>query len=292
MKKIITSFIVIALLAMSLASALVTYTGQPQFPYIIYGFVDWQSQALGGARIELTNVNTGYSTIIKTNIDGYWQEDGSNWQTTSSARPPVLFGDTLKVKTLDGCGTNDVCEKTFSAFGSGFENSALVDLKVSGVIVTSEGSSSGSGSSSGGGGGGGGGSSPAWTCEAWTKCSEGKQTKLCRLGEFTSKETRACVPEPTPVVVTEPTQPTEPETPTEPEPETYVCTDGTIVSNLNECLETPEQVKEYIWQKTGVQVGASAIGIGFIALVIYWVKRNRARAAKMVNTRVENLKKK
>src|SRR3990167_3115318 len=110
MKKLIPFLVLFCLIAFS-SSALVVYTGQPQFPYIIYGHVDWQSQALGGVRLEITNQNTGYSTIIITNIDGYWQEEGSNWLTLVSARPPILFGDKIKIKSLDGCGTNDVCEK-------------------------------------------------------------------------------------------------------------------------------------------------------------------------------------
>src|SRR3990167_10503972 len=115
MKKIITSFMVIALLLMASVSALVQFTGAPSLPYIIFGFVDWQSQALGGARVELTNQNTGYSTIITTNVDGYWQAEGSDWLTTFAERDPIQAGDIIKVKTLDGCGTNDVCEKTFTA---------------------------------------------------------------------------------------------------------------------------------------------------------------------------------
>ena len=185
MKKLISILVLFCLMIAS-ATALVVYTGQPQFPYIIYGHVDWQSQALGGARVELTNQNTGYSTIITTNEDGYWQEDGNNWLTSVSARPPVLFGDTIKIKSLDGCGTNDVCEKTFSAFGSGFENFASVDLSVSGILVSPP-SSDGSGSS-GSGGGSGGGRISTWTCAEWTPCSDGTQTQLCKSGQFTRKE--------------------------------------------------------------------------------------------------------
>src|SRR3990167_6799268 len=84
MKKLIL-FLTMFCLMLASANALVTYTGQPQFPYIVYGHVDWQSQALGGARVELTNQNTGYSTIITTNEDGYWQEEATNWLTISKS---------------------------------------------------------------------------------------------------------------------------------------------------------------------------------------------------------------
>src|SRR3990167_1808375 len=112
MKRIVV-FLVLFCLMIASANALVTYTGAPSLPYIIYGHVDWQNQNLGGARLEIANQNTGYTTTIITNIDGYWQEEGSNWLTTSSARPPILFGDIIKIRALDGCGTNDVCEKSF-----------------------------------------------------------------------------------------------------------------------------------------------------------------------------------
>ena len=277
---------------------LVPFTSAPSLPYILYGHVDWQSQALGGVRIELTNQNTGYSTVITTNIDGYWQEEGSNWLTTSKSRPPVQFRDTIKIKTLDGCGTNDVCEKTFSAKDGAFENFAQIDLSISGVLVVTSPPSGGGGGSSGGGGGGGGGSIPAWICEEWSTCDNGQQTRICKQGQLTRKEKQNCViSEPIPITVPEPKPPIEPETPTIApetpiEPKTYVCMDGTIVFDLNECLETKEQVEKYIKSKTGYYVGGSIIGIGFIALVIYWIKRNRARAKKMIDTRIENIKKK
>src|SRR3990167_8869093 len=98
MKKIIAVLTLFCLMIAS-ASALVTFTGAPSLPYIIYGHVDWQSQALGGARIELTNQNTGYSTITNTNEDGYWQEEATNWLTISKSRPPVMFGDIIKIKS-------------------------------------------------------------------------------------------------------------------------------------------------------------------------------------------------
>lgn len=240
MKRIISILALFCIMSLSVSS-LVTYTGQPQFPYIIYGFVNWQSQALNGARIELTNVNTGYVSIVSTNADGYWQEEGSNWQTTSSARPPILFGDVIKIKTLDGCGSADTCEKSFSAFGTGFENFASVDLSVTGALIPPPSSSGGSGGS---GGGGGGGAPIIWNCPTeWSSCVDGKQTQVCTQPYFNVKrtDTRVCtapvvIPTPesivdSPIVVT-PNQP----------PIQYTCSDGTVVDIKENC---PIQSKEH-----------------------------------------------
>src|SRR3990167_7100308 len=134
MKKLIT-FLALFCVMIASVNALVVYTGSPSLPYILFGFVDWQSKALGGARVELTNQNTGYSTIIRTNVDGYWQEEGSNWLTAFAERDPVLAGDIIKVKVLDGCGTNDVCEKTFTAKINPNKFSAQLDLSLSGVLI-------------------------------------------------------------------------------------------------------------------------------------------------------------
>src|SRR3990167_4110669 len=134
MKKMIVFSALFFVMIIS-ASALVPFTGAPLLPYIVFGFVDWQGQNLGGARVEITNQNTGYSTIIRTNIDGYWQEEGSNWLTTFAERDPVLAGDIIKVKSLDGCGTNDVCEKTFTAKINPNKFSAQLDLSLSGVLI-------------------------------------------------------------------------------------------------------------------------------------------------------------
>src|SRR3990167_2149373 len=157
MKKIIP-ILALALMMILGVSALVPFTGTPSLPYILFGFVDWQTQSLGGARIQLTNQNTGYVTTISTNVDGYWQEEGSGWLTTFAERDPIQAGDIIQVKILDGCGTNDICSKTFTAKVSPNKFSSQQDLSVSGVLVppTSD------GGSSGGSGGGGGGRGPTW----------------------------------------------------------------------------------------------------------------------------------
>lgn len=281
MKKIIP-FLVLFCIMMLGTFALVQYTGAPSIPYILFGIVNWNNQNLGGARIEITNQNTGYSTIINTNRDGYWQEEGSNWLTTSSARPPILFGDVIKIKTLDGCGTNDICEKTFSAFSSGFEIFAREDLSVTGVlvitIITPPSSSGGSSGSSGGGGGGGGGSVPAWDCEAWTSCSNGQQTRICRQEQFTRKEKQECVlPEPTiispvePIIIVPPVEPTQPKI-----PEQYVCSDGTKVDIKENCpIPTKEHEQVVVDKLKELKIGGgiSAVIIALIIGLYLWRRR-------------------
>ena len=144
------------------AVALVQYTGPPQMPYLVYGHVNWNDQLLAGTRLEITNQNTGFTKMIVTNVDGYWQEDSGSWQTNAAGRPPVMYGDTIKVRALDGCGTGDTCEKSFEAhtgsLGS-YKDWAVVNLELTGTLscppisCPSCGSCGGGGSSSGGGGG-------------------------------------------------------------------------------------------------------------------------------------------
>ena len=251
---------------------LVPFTSAPSLPYILYGHVDWQSQALGGVRIELTNQNTGYSTIITTNIDGYWQEEGSNWLTTSKSRPPIQFGDTIKVKTLDGCGTNDVCEKTFSAKEGAFENFAQIDLSISGVLVITLPPSGGGSSGGSSGGGGGGGSTPAWICEEWTVCDNGQQTRICTQGQFIRKEKQECkISEPIiePIIVPpieKPTIPTEPTTPTEP---------VIPIEPTEPIVPSEPESNLYAWLigLIATIIGLFVWGKGFAALIKYKLKQ-------------------
>lgn len=148
--------------------------------------------------------------------------------------------------------------------------------------------------SGGGGGGGGGGSVPLWQCEAWTPCVNGQQSRTCLQPAFNVKrsETRNCeetpivsVPETIPTILPE-TPPVTPPVSPPPEPEPLRCSDGTIVSNLNDCLETPEQVKGY-----GKTVGVT-IGSAFAALIAYWVykRHQRSRAKKMADTYIKKHK--
>ena len=73
--------------------------------------------------------------------------------------------------------------------------------------------------------------------------------------------------------------------------EKIFCSDGTEVSNSNECLETKEQVLGYTKTQLGVTAGVTA---GFAALVVYFAlkRKQRARAKKMLDTRISKLKKK
>ena len=59
------------------------------------------------------------------------------------------------------------------------------------------------------------------------------------------------------------------------EPVTYVCEDGTIVTNLNECLETETQIKGYI-------IGGGVIlgGLGIVYLIRYYTKKKQRTRAK------------
>lgn len=294
MKKLISIIVLFCLMLFSV-SAFVKYSGAPSVPYIIYGHVDWQSQALGGARVQITNQNIGYSTIIITNIDGYWQEEGGNFLTTSSARPPIMFGDVIKVKSLDGCGTNDVCEKSFSAFSDGFRDYAMVDLSISGVLVVTP-------PPSGGGGGGGGSAYPAWVCEEWTACSNGFQTRICVQGQFTRKEKQECVVVPivTPPVVEVPeVPPKEPEVPpTVEQPpvvvEKYTCPDGTKVDNASQCKpETETDLFLYLLGLAGAIL--AALGVqwyrGILAICKkQWQEGKKAQAIKTLFTLIKRAK--
>src|SRR3990167_3141059 len=58
MKKIL-SFVATLCLLMASASALVQYTGAPQFPYLVFGHVEWNTQNIANAQVELSNLNTG-----------------------------------------------------------------------------------------------------------------------------------------------------------------------------------------------------------------------------------------
>ena len=134
MRKIILSLFIICMMSMSV-SALVSYTGVPILPYLVYGDVEWNDQMLSGTRLELTNQNTGFTKTITTDSNGYWQEDAGNWKTVSSNRPPIMYGDVISIKALDGCGTGDICTKTFTAYGTNYENSAIINIELTGTLV-------------------------------------------------------------------------------------------------------------------------------------------------------------
>lgn len=120
-------------MAMSV-SALVQYTGAPQLPYLVYGKVSWNDQLLAGARLEITNQGTGYSKQITTDSNGYWQEEAGNWLTNAGPRPPIQYGDIIKVKVLDGCGVGDTCEKSFTAKSEGYDDWAEINFDINGEL--------------------------------------------------------------------------------------------------------------------------------------------------------------
>ena len=134
MKKIIL-FLVLFCMMVTSAMALVPYTGLPQVPYIIYGHVEWNTQMLSGARIEVTNQNTGFTHIVVTDGSGYWVDDSGNWLTNSAARPPVIGGDVIKVSVTDGCGTADTCSYIFKVGDPGYEAYAVVDFSLTGTLT-------------------------------------------------------------------------------------------------------------------------------------------------------------
>jgi len=135
MKRLITLLMLACMMTLPAVVGLVQYTGTPQLPYLVYGHVEWNEQMLAGTRLQITNEATGYTTTITTDANGYWQQDAQNWQTTASGRPPVMYGDLVKVKAIDGCGTNDVCEKQFEAYMNDEANYAVVNLAITGDIV-------------------------------------------------------------------------------------------------------------------------------------------------------------
>ncbi len=131
MNKIIMALCLLVLMTATV-SALEVYKGLPGVPYIIRGSVDWNSQFLSGVRLEVTNVNTGYVASVVTDSNGYWQQDTGNWLTSESARPPVMYGDVISVRVVDGCGSNDVCTKTIDAMKGSYVHYAEVNLVVTG----------------------------------------------------------------------------------------------------------------------------------------------------------------
>ena len=135
MKKLITLLILACMMTLPAVVGLVQYTGTPQLPYLVYGHVEWNAQMLAGTRLQITNEATGYTDTIVTDANGYWQQDAQNWQTVASNRPPVMYGDVISVKAIDGCGTNDVCEKSFKAYMDDESDYAVINIAITGVLV-------------------------------------------------------------------------------------------------------------------------------------------------------------
>ena len=156
MSKFLTFFVLISLMSVGV-SALVPYTGAPQPDYIVFGFVEWNDQLLTGARLRITNENTGYTKTLTTNAEGYWQISAMNWLTNAAGRPPVQYGDTVKIEVLDGCGTQDTCSKTFSAYTGdntyAYKAAARIDFSITGDLSCPPCGSCPSTSCGGGGGG-------------------------------------------------------------------------------------------------------------------------------------------
>lgn len=97
MKKQICTLGVLMLLVLALVSAVVDYEGAPTLPYLIYGEITYNGVGIGGATLTIKNENTLFTKTIITDSQGYWQEDSSNWQTSSPYRPPIQGDDTITV---------------------------------------------------------------------------------------------------------------------------------------------------------------------------------------------------
>ena len=123
----------ICLIAMSV-TALVRYTGSPRTPYLIYGVVSWNDQLLSGARLQITNQNTGFTMLKTTDSKGYYVENGGNWLTNAGPRYPAEYGDVVVVKVLDGCGVGDVCEKSIIVQSEGNEYKAVINFDINGEL--------------------------------------------------------------------------------------------------------------------------------------------------------------
>jgi len=133
MKKIIISMFLLCLMALG-ASALVQYTGQPQLPYLVYGKVSWNDQMLSGTRLTVTNAGTGFSDEIVTDGNGYYQIETSNWLTSSPRRSPIQNPDKITITVSDGCGTGDICTKSFVAKSEEYADWAEVDFSLTGDL--------------------------------------------------------------------------------------------------------------------------------------------------------------
>ncbi len=134
MKKIISFLVILCLMAVGV-SALERYTGSPTLPYLVYGHVSWNDQLLSGARLEITNQNTGMVKQITTDPKGYWQEDATSWLSSAAGRMPVQYGDVIKIRVTDGCGTGDTCEKSFSAYSTEYSDWAEIDFSITGNLA-------------------------------------------------------------------------------------------------------------------------------------------------------------
>lgn len=141
MKKLILSIFLMLCMVLSV-SALVGYEGMPSMPYIIYGRVTKDNVGVSTVNVKVENAVTGFSAVIQTNEDGYWQADGMNFLTTHSHRPPVQYGDTINVIVMDGCTSADVCTRTFQAYtgvsADQYKDYARIDFMISGVVPEPE----------------------------------------------------------------------------------------------------------------------------------------------------------
>ncbi len=238
------SLVILYILSLAASAiALTKYTGQPGFPYLVFGSVILDGEQFPGAEIQIENTATGYNFIVKANADGYWQEDSTNWLTNNKLRTPVMFGDVIQLTAITGCADGDVCVKTFSAFDTGYTVKAQIDFTLTGeapvVEPEPEPTPPSPGGSSGGGGGtrrrshddgSGDGSGVKWTCGGWFACTEiNTQIRVCDdTRGNTKQESQSCVYSKAPIakkstvkdevivvppVVTEPVKPVKPDKP-------------------------------------------------------------------------------
>jgi len=270
MKTLLITLFMVSLMTIGV-SALVQYTGAPQLPYLVYGFVNWQGQNLAGARLEITNKNTGFSKLISTDGNGYYQLETGNWLTSDAGRAPVVKyiagvyeGDVISIRATDGCGVGDVCEKTFNAGSTGHEDYAVIDLSLSGILtcppVSCPDCSCGGGSSS-----------------VYYKCTQEEAEEMitcpaCDCVDNTPYHNcNSCCTEEECVDVICPTCPPE-----------KVCDDCAVCNECPECYE-PKTVFEAL-----KYLLALILGLPFGGIALYYFNVNTHRWKKITDERVKD----
>ncbi len=102
---------------------IVSVASAPQPPYILYGNVEWNSQALPYSKLEI-KIN-GVPSSITTDGGGYWVHQLSTYSDD----------DVITIRVLEGCGTGDTCTKSITIGSSGYEDYANIDFSITGVLT-------------------------------------------------------------------------------------------------------------------------------------------------------------
>ncbi len=168
MKKII-SILVLMLFMMS-----IVVIAAPQPPYMLFGIVEWNGEAISGSKLDIT-VNGIKSTVV-TDGSGVWQ-----YSVLSYANDDVI---TLHI--LDGCGTGDICTKSVIVGAIGTKDYAQVDFSITGNLVCPPTSCPSCG-------GGGGGCSQS-TCDRYYPPEECEEVKDCPIPEYTKSNCNTLYP--------------------------------------------------------------------------------------------------